>query len=433
MSSHSPPTADDEALDPAALHALQRRKLARLFESIQGNPFYFRKLADVHFDVTRDPMATLPFTERAELERDQIDAPPFGTNRAFPLERCSRFHQTSGTGGRAMRWIDTAESWGWVKDCWKYILRAAAVGPGDRLLFPFSFGPFLGFWSAFESAADIGCLCLPAGGLSTSARLSMMIDNGVNVVLCTPTYALRLAESAADEGIDLAGSSVTKLVVAGEPGGSMPAIRSRIETAWGARVFDHHGMTETGPVSFECAQAPGGLHVIESQYIVEVIDPATGTEVPDGQQGELVLTNLGRCASPLIRYRTGDIVSLSRKPCACGRTFARLVGGILGRRDDMFIVRGNNVFPSAVEAVLRQFPEIAEFRVFVDSAGVMSDVRIEIEPAGGANVGNGFAQRVTSALQTALSFRAEVTSVTPGTLPRFEMKARRFVRASPRG
>jgi phenylacetate-CoA ligase len=257
----------------------------------------------------------------------------------------------------------------------------------------------------------------------------MILDNQLTVICCTPTYALRMAEIASAEGIELKQSALRTLIVAGEPGGSIPATRQRIESAWGARVFDHSGMTEIGAMSFECPANPLSLHVIESEFIAECIDPVTLRSVPDGEIGELVLTNLGRVGSPLIRYRTGDQVRLVRGRCACGRSFARLQGGILGRVDDMFIVRGNNVFPTAVEAVIRRFAEVAEFRVTVSGHDALAQVTIEIEPLVNSADPADLARRVSRAVQEALSFRADVNAVAPGTLPRFDMKSRRFVRA----
>jgi phenylacetate-CoA ligase len=392
------------------------------------NAFWQKKLKGIQFDPLADPLDRLPFTTRAELEADQIAHPPFGTNLTYPLQEYTRYCQTSGTGGRPMRWLDTNQSWDWIGRCWGKIFRAAGVGPADRLMFAFSFGPFLGFWGAFDSSVVHGFLSIPAGGMSTSARLKMMLGAAVTVVCCTPTYALRMAEVARQEGLDLPGSSVRALFVAGEPGGSIPETKKAIETAWGARMFDHSGMTEIGPMSFECREAPGGIHVIESEYIVEAIDPETGRAIPDGQIGEMVVTNLGRWGSPLIRYRTNDQVRLTRGTCACGRTFARLEGGILGRVDEMFIVRGNNVFPSAVEAVLRRFPEVVEFRVNILESGTLTRVMLEIEPAPEFSDPASLCQRVGRTLAETLSFKADVQAVPPGTLPRFEMKAKRFVR-----
>ncbi|HZL38603.1 MAG TPA: AMP-binding protein [Tepidisphaeraceae bacterium] len=419
----------EERLDAGGLLALQRRKLAdMLAEVLPGNVFYKTKFAGIGFDPLADPLQALPFTTRADLERDQLAHPPFGTNLTYPIERYRRLHQTSGTGGHAMRWLDTAESWAWFRKIWGIIFTSAGVGEEDRILFAFSFGPFVGFWGAFEGASAVGALTLPAGGMPTAARLRMCLENQATVVCCTPTYALHMAEFAQREGMNLARSAVKTIVVAGEPGGSIPSTRARIEAAWGARVVDHTGMTEMGPVSFECRERSGGVHVVESEFIAEVIDPATGHGVPDGQIGELVLSNLGRWGSPLIRYRTGDQVRLTRGACACGRSFARLEGGILGRVDEMFIVRGNNVFPTGIEAVLRGFDEVAEFRCTVVEGSALTQVKMEVEPIPACADPAGLARRAGEALQEALHFRAQVLPVAPGALPRFELKARRFIR-----
>jgi len=305
------------------------------------------------------------------------------------------------------------------------IYKIAGVGAGDRLFFPFSFGPFLAFWTAFDTACRLGFLCLPGGGMSSAARLRFMLDNQATVVLCTPTYALRLAEVALGQGIDLKAGPVRKLIVAGEPGGSIPATRARIESSWGARVFDHNGLTEVGAVGVECPENPAGIHILESEYIAEVIDPATTQPVPPGTLGELVLTNLGRWGSPALRYRTGDLVRIDPQPCPCGRSLPRLQGGILGRTDDMIHVRGNNLYPSALVAVIHQFPEISEYRVEIDHSESMTALRIELEPALNS-LATGLAERVDEAIRQELLFRAEVRIVAPGSLPRYEMKAHRF-------
>ncbi len=418
----------EETLGRDGLADLQRRKLADMLAAIlPANRFYARKLDGIDFDPRRDPIDKLPVTTRAELQDDQAANPPFGTNLTYPPESYGRYHQTSGSTAAPLRWLDTAESWAWWKKCWGIVLRAAGVTEADRVLYPFSFGPFIGFWSSFEAAAELGCLVLPAGGMSTSARLEYLVANRVTVVCCTPTYAIRMAEVAEAEGIDLAGSPVRALVVAGEPGGGIPATRRRIEDAWGARLFDHTGMTEMGAVGFECEPAPGGMHLIESEYIVECIDPDTGRAVADGRRGELVLTNLGRWGSPLIRYRTGDHVQLARGQCACGRHFVRAEGGILGRVDDMVIVRGNNVFPSAIEGIVRGFDEVAEYRIRVDRDRSLSDLRIELEPANGAD-GEALARRVADAIRNRLHFRPRVAIAQAGSLPRFEMKSKRLVK-----
>jgi phenylacetate-CoA ligase len=418
-----------EQLPRDELERLRCERLADLIRAIlPANRFYARKFADA--GLTPDEVCSpadlkrLPFTTKAELVADQADHPLYGSDLTYPLTRYCRMHQTSGTSGRPLRWLDTPESWAWALDCWAAKFRFVRLRSEDRLFFPFSFGPFLGFWTAFESAAKLGHLCLPGGAMGSTARLRFLLDNEATVVLCTPTYALRLAEVARKEGIDLRNSAVRTVIVAGEPGGSIPATRQRIESAWGTRVFDHHGMTETGPVTAECVENPGGIHVLEHHYIAEVIDPATGRDVQAGTVGELVLTNLGRWGSPVLRYRTGDLVRVDPKPCPCGCPFVRLDGGIRGRADDMIVLRGNNVHPGALQAILHRFEEILEYRLEVDRSGTLPVLRVEIEVSEDADT----AARVDRTIRDELLFRADVRLVEAGTLPRFEMKAQRLVK-----
>ena len=424
----------EEQLDRDALARAQGRRLATLLARIDGrNPFYTQKFraAGVRIDRLRLPedLAALPLTTKGELVADQEQAPPWGTALTEPIERYTRYCQTSSTTGRPLRWIDTNESWQWVLECWKAVYRAARVGPGDRVFFPFSFGPFLGFWAGFDAGSQMGLHCVPGGGMSSQLRLAMIESVGATVVCCTPTYALHLAEVAGQERPErpLAGGSVRVLIVAGEPGGSIPATRERIERSWGARVIDHHGLTEVGPMSVECWEAPGFLHVNEAEYICEVLDPVTSAPVGDGVSGELVVTNLGRTACPVIRYRTGDMVVRRSEPCRCGRTWARLEGGILARADDMINIRGVNVYPTAIEAVVRRFAGIGEFRSTVSHSGALRSLAIEIEVAGQADERTALAARVSHQLREALGLTVPVRTVEPGSLPRFEMKARRFV------
>src|SRR5712671_6777882 len=303
-----------ERSDRQTLITHQGRRLKELLGVIHGrNAFYTRKLeeaglrrADCAALRFPDDFGKLPFTTKAELVADQHTAPPWGTVLTEPLDRYTRYNQTSSTTGRPLRWLDTNDGWQWMVECWKAVYRGARVGGSDRILFAFSFGPFLGFWTAFEAAWQLGAHAIPTGGMSSQQRLALVDIVSPTVVVCTPTYALRLADVAEHRpgASPLSESSVRTLVVAGEPGGSIPATRERIERSWGARVIDHHGLTEVGPVSFECWEGPGFLHLNEPEYICEVLDPTTLEAVPDGTPGELVITNFGRSASPAIRYRT---------------------------------------------------------------------------------------------------------------------------------
>jgi phenylacetate-CoA ligase len=422
----------------AAIAQFQLEQLRALLRAIlPANPFQSRKLRDAQ--LTSD-LASLeefsqrcPFTLKSELAADQLAAPPFGTNLTFPVARYTRFHQTSGTAGAPLRWLDTPESWAWMVGSWTEILRAADVRSGDRVYLAFSFGPFIGFWLAFEAAQNLGCLCIPGGGLGSAQRLRAILDNEATVLCCTPTYAARLAEVAASEKIDLAKSRVRKILVAGEPGGSVSAVRERLENLWpGARVFDHHGMTEVGPVTFECPARAGRLHVLDRAYFAEVIDPANARATAPGETGELILTPLGREGSPLLRYRTGDLVRLAAhhgSRCECGRFDTAFDGGILGRSDDMIIVRGVNLFPSAVDEIIRRCGGIAEYQVVVTTHRAMNELRVRIEPSSAdAATVPALEQRLEKLLQESFSLRIPVEPAATGTLPRFEMKARRWVR-----
>jgi phenylacetate-CoA ligase len=298
-------------LERNEIEDLQLRKLHSLLEAIlPSNPFYARKLAAGEAKPAAASLNeftdTIPFTTRHELMKDRLDHPPYGTGLTYPVERYVRCHQTSGTTTIPIRWLDTRESWDHIVENWLEIFAAAEVTGEDRFFFAFSFGPFLGFWSALDAVLRFGCFCFAGGSMTTLARLQAILDNRISVLCCTPTYAQHLGEVAREKGIDLAKSPLRLIIVAGESGGSIAATRKRIESSWPkAKVFDHHGMTEVGPVSYQCPAQPGTLHVLETAYLAEVIDPASGREVQPGEAGELVLTTLDRIGSPLLVWPLG--------------------------------------------------------------------------------------------------------------------------------
>jgi phenylacetate-CoA ligase len=411
----------------------QSEQLRPLLSTVMGsNPFYTKKFdaANANYKVRDlgDFRERVPFTTKAEIIADQQANPPFGTNLTFPLNRYTRLSQTSGTSGTPIRWLDTPESWEWMLRNWEQIYRAAGVTRGDRIFFAFSFGPFLGFWTAFEAGGRVGALSLSGGGLSSAMRLRAIFDHQANVLCCTPTYAVRLAEVAEEEKIDLNQSPVKLIIVAGEPGGSIPATRARLAQLWpGARVFDHHGMTEVGPVSYECPDRPGVLHVNESSYITEVVHPQTGQPIQYGSEtGELVLTTLGRVGSPVLRYRTGDLVKPDHDGyCACGRYDLALEGGILGRVDDMVIVRGVNIYPSAVEQIVRNCPTVGEYRVRILTNNALPEMEVDAEMAGDDS--SSVIQQLQTEFDRAFRLRVPVFAVPLGSLPRAESKTRRFI------
>jgi phenylacetate-CoA ligase len=432
------------------IEAIQERKLRRLLgEIVEGNSFYRRKLAG--FDrrhaatFTLRDLQKLPTTAKEELLADQRDAPPFGSNLTYPLDRYVRLHQTSGTSGRPLRWLDTAESWSWWLDCWLAVYRRAGVGRGDRVFVAFSFGPFIGFWTAFEAAQRAGALAITGGAQSSQERLDQMIESGATVLVSTPTYALRLAEVAREQGRSTRDLGVRLTLHAGEPGASVPNVRRRIEEAWGARAVDHAGATEVGAWGVR-GPDDEDMVVLEHDFVAEVLEiggDAPASPAADGTlHGELVLTNLGRLGSPVLRYRTGDVVRLvgggryhalpaDHLGAEDGATapdsmsaFARLRGGILSRADGMIVVRGINVYPSAIENLVREVREIEEFRVVVRRGNGLARLCLEIEVPG--SDGAATATRLAELLHRQLHLTAEIEPVGVGTLPRYELKARRF-------
>jgi len=415
-----------EVLGREALAQIQLRKFQMMLEPIlKSNAFYRRKLRDAGvrqpIDVkTSEDYRQLPFTIREELSCDQAAYPPYGTNLTFPLERYTRIHQTSGTKAEPLRWLDTEETWKWWARCWATVYKAASVTSIERIFFAFSFGPFIGFWSAHEGARFIGAFSVPGGGMSSIQRVNSILDNDISVLVCTPTYALHMAEVAEQAGIDIANSSIRTTIHAGEPGASLPATKRRIETAWGASCYDHIGATEVGAWGFEC-QAQAGVHINEGEFICEVIDPATGEPA---EEGELVITNLGRIGMPVVRYRTGDRVKLQTSPCECGRAFLRLEGGVVGRTDDVLIVRGINIFPSAIENIVRGFPESGEFAVDVYRRHELDEIEIRLE-INGADP-SALSSAVIQKIRNTFGLRAHVKPVPYGTLPRFDLKSKRF-------
>jgi phenylacetate-CoA ligase len=433
------PAARGRAIAPASSAGarLQLAKLRTLLTAINGhNPFYTHKLgtpgAFPALTSIEQFTREVPFTTKSDIIADQLSRPPYGTNLTFPRSAYVRCHQTSGTTSTPISWLDTAESWRHIVGNWKRIFDAAGVVSSDRFLFAFSFGPFLGFWSALEAAQKLSCFCFTGGAMTSLARWQALRNHELSVLCCTPTYARHLGEVARDAGLKLPLGQLRLIIVAGEPGGSIPVTRAVLSALWpGATVYDHHGMTEVGPVSYQCPAQPGTLHVLESAYLAEVIDPRSDRPMPDGDVGELVLTTLDRLGSPLLRYRTGDLVrARPRGTCRCGRSELALDGGILGRCDDMTIVRGVNVFPSMIEDIVRAHPEADEYRVTVDTRSAMTELALEVEcPLDDAAAKN-LQKRLEQSLLTALNLRVPVQICAPGTLPRFEMKAHRWIKRS---
>jgi phenylacetate-CoA ligase len=419
--------------DRVALERWQLNQLNRQFNVILPlNQFYREKLGVDQLQLNSlDQLRELPLTTKSELVAS-LDVTGWSPHQSFPPVEYSRLHRTSGTTGAPMMILDTIDDWqGWWSVTWQHVLEAAEVTPIDRVFLAFSFGPFVGFWSAHQACADRGCTVIPGGGLSSLGRLEFLKQTRATVMLCTPTYALHLAEVAANEGFDLRQLAISRIIVAGETGGSILSVRTRIETAWNARVVDHCGATEVGPWGFGWPDRPG-IHVIETSFIAELI-PLGDTENSSFPRPasmasstlactpcELVLTSLGRYGAPVIRYRTGDVVHPTipnSGPCR----FLWLQGGVQGRTDDMRTIRGVNVFPSSIDAVLREFDSVAEYQVIVSHQTQLDELRIEVEAPPTQLAA------IRKRMELSLGLRLEITSVPHGTLPRHEGKAKRWI------
>ena len=417
-----------------AVREQQRESLGILLNAlVPDNQFFASRLREAGLDsgeVTLEQfISKMPFTMREDWTRDQLETPPYGTNLTFALPVYSRISRSSGTSGTPMIWLDTPRSWNEMLNNWSCVYESAGINDATRIFFAFSFGPFLGFWTAFEAGTRLGCMCIPGGAMTSLARLELMTQTQADVLCCTPTYAMHLSEVARKHGLDTERLAIEKIIVAGEPGGSIPSTRALMSKQWnGAQVFDHHGMTEVGPVSYPCPAVPGNLHVMETSYLAEVVDPVTGAIGAEGDRGELVLTTLRRIGSPLLRYRTGDIVRTRRQaPCDCGSQELLLEGGIQGRTDDMITVRGVNVWPSAIEEIARGIRGIEEYQVDIGSDQALQEIRIRVEPCPSSD-GARICREFQSRLREALSLRVQMDEVPPETLPRFEFKAKRWNR-----
>ena len=426
-----------ETLGREQLEALQLAKLRRQVAwAAERSPWFKRTLAEASTPTqlqSHDDLRRLPMLTRDEWMNSQFEHPPYGELPAIGGDGAIRIHTTSGTTGREpLRALDSRKDWAWIAEMWAYAIWGCGIRPTDTSYIAFGYGSFIGFWGLHYAMEKMGVLNVPGGAQPTEARVRQIIDFGATVVASTPTYALRLAQEASVLGIDLPASGVQRLILSGEPAGSIPQTKALIEEQWGAKAYDTAGMTEIGTIMvFECDHQPGGTHIIEDHVIEEVIDPATLEPVAYGERGERVVTSFGRGALPLIRYRTGDLVcKVPASRCTCGRGFDIYEGGILGRVDDMKIIRGTNVYPRAIEAIVREFPSVDEFQTVITREGVRDEItlRIELKPDWNADGWDGLSEDLRKRLALAhegLNFRIERADA--GELPRFELKAKRTI------
>lgn len=422
-----------DQLEAFQLDAL-KRQLARVSA---GSSHYGDVFARSGFDArdirSLSDIRKLPLTRKADYVAGLSARPPYGTFVGTPLSNCVRVHFSSGTTGRPTPVLWTQNDLDRWADIYARYFYAQGLRAGDVFQCMFNYSWFVGGLGATAGAQRVGALVVPGGSGDTKRQVESILEFGTKAVVGTPSFMAHIAETAAEMGVDLAASSVSIVCCGGEPGASIPGTRERIERLWGASMFDCYGALECQPIGWETG-AGEGPRVAEDFIHIEVLDPDTHEEVEDGQRGVLVLTHLDKEACPLVRWWTGDVVVRNRRPSAEGRTHAGLAGGVLGRADDMLIVRGVNLFPSSVENVLRSFPGTgSEYVIVIDdtvrdaTTGFLTGVRLKVEREPDAPAD--FADRLTRTLKDRLQVRFVVEAVEAGTLPRTVHKAKRVIHA----
>ncbi|NYZ16556.1 AMP-binding protein [Azospirillum sp. RWY-5-1] len=417
--------------------AHQTDRLATQLQRLgRDSAFYRKRFEEVGFDPRgfRSPedLRALPFTKKTDYVGSVADSPPWGEFLAVPRETVARVHFSSGTTAAPVPQFWTARDLERWADLYARYAHAQGIGPGDIFQCLFTYTWFVGGLGATAGFQRLGATVIPAGSQETERQIRTIAAFGTTVLCGTPSFMVHLGAVAREMGYDPAASTVRAIIVGGEPGGAVPATRRRIEELWGARCCDAYGSLEFQPIGFDCP-AQTGPHLAEDFAYAEIVDAVTGEPVEDGTPGVLVLTHLDKEAGPLVRWWTGDVLCRDSRPCACGRTHARLIGGVRGRADDMLVVRGINLFPSAVEEVVRSTAGLTdEYRIVVDSTvrnpdtGLLDAIRLQVEPLSAADAAR-VAAELAAAVKDRLRVRAVVETVPAGSLPRAQHKAKRLV------
>jgi phenylacetate-CoA ligase len=424
-----------ETLPREKIRYLQLNKFKRIFKWAYDHSKFHRNLYEKAGMKPEDirsfeDIRHVPTVEKAMMRNIQQKDPfPYGDALCVPLEEVTEFHQTSGTTGQPVYQPDTWQDWEWWSECWSYILWAQGYRAKDRVFIPFGYNIFVAFWAGHYAAEKMGCEVVPGGVLDTKTRILKIQELKATAMMGTPTYILGMAETARKMNIDPSKMTINKITCAGEPGASIPSTKKRMEDAWGAKVFDHAGATEIGAWSYECRHQPGGMHVNEGLFLVEIEDIETGEPIIEpGRRGKMIITALDRQAQPCIRFDSKDVIEWDSEPCQCGRIFRLIKGGVVGRADDIIKVKGVLLAPSAIEEVVRGIDGLSdEYEVVVDKVGDVDKILLKIELLPDAlDQRRLLESQLIDQLRLKTNLRYNLEFCNYGTLPRYEIKAKRF-------
>ncbi len=424
-----------ETMPRERLKELQLKKFKRIFRWGYEHSKMYRRLYD-NAGLTPEDIATwddirkIPMLEKDSYRLAQMKEPwPYGDSLCLPLTEVTTFHQTSGTTGQPVYQPDSWQDWEWWSECWSYILWAQGFRNTDRVFLPFGYNVFIAYWAGHYAGEKIGCEMVSGAMLCTEERILKMQELKATAFMATPTYVLGMADVCANKlGIDPRSLGIRRILCAGEPGASIPTTKQRMEDAWGADVFDHAGATEVGGWGYECISKPGGLHVNEGMFLVELLDLETGKVIEEpGRLGKIVVTAFDRLAQPCIRFDSKD-VAMWGDVCECGRTFRVLKGGVQGRIDHITKVKGVLFTPVAVEDVVHCIPALGnEYELIVTREHDVDKITLKFEIVPGCEQREEELKAELSRqlkLKTNLHYNLECCPF--GTLKRYEVKAKRF-------
>jgi phenylacetate-CoA ligase len=431
--------SDVEALSRDEIKQLQLKRLKEQIGYVLNNsPFFGRVLKENRLTPedfrSLDDLKRVPFLDKYMVAESQERHPPFGEFLCVPESSIVKYFRTSGTTLQPRNFGYTADDWNNITVVVMSRMKfSTGVRPEDRVLIAFPYSTFISLWTSHYACEKIGCMVIPGGGASTKERLNLMRSMKVTVLCATPTYAHRMANVAEKEGIDLSEIPLKLLHTGGEPLAAVPGSRSRLEEIWHAKAYDQYGFSEgSAPAAGECSEQ-NGLHFTEDVILPEILNDQ-GEQVAPEERGELVITNIASRTMPMLRFKTGDIVTYVDEPCACGRASIRIK--VIGRTDDMIVIKGTNLFPSMIEEMVKRCPELSsEFMTVLDEINGSYELIIQVEPKGTRKFSSdeeaAAKKRLVEMVRENLRLRPVVQVMAPGALPRFEVKSKRVVDKRP--